>query len=145
MNSTELILKFLTFLAEVRAMFRQVHLFAENSPALHAVTTMVIPFKTEPSDYADDGVTISIASNAELRRPADSEKKAIGMSLLLRHTGGGWHAEIEVGWTGEKVGWDPFDSKEVRAVSIEEIITLIPPLIERAETRFRAEVAKLPE
>jgi hypothetical protein len=145
MNSTELILKFLTFLARVRAMFRQVHLFAENSPALHTVSTMVIPFKGEPSDYADDGVTISIALNAELRKPVDSEKKAIGMSLLLRHSGGRWHAESEVGWTGEKIGWDPFDSKEVRAISIEEITNQIPPLVEWAGMRFREEVAKLPE
>ncbi|MEI6218798.1 MAG: hypothetical protein WCP86_07845 [bacterium] len=144
MNSTELIITFLTFLAGVRAMFRQVHLFAEGSPALHNVSTVVIPFKGESSGYADDGVTISIALNAELRKPADSEKKAIGISLLLRHIDGRWHAESEVGWTGEKVGWDPLDSKEVQAVSIEEIINQIPPLVEWAGMRFREEVAQLP-
>lgn len=62
MNSNEIILKFVAFLAHVRAMFRQFHLFAEKSPALHSVSTMVIPFKGDPSDYADDGVTISIAT-----------------------------------------------------------------------------------
>ncbi|MES2570129.1 MAG: hypothetical protein V4710_08745 [Verrucomicrobiota bacterium] len=145
MNSTERILNFLTFLAEVRAMFRQVHLFAENNPALHAVSTMVIPFKGEPSDYADDGVTLSIALNAELRKPSGSEKKAIGMSILLRHAGGRWHAECGVGWTGEQVGWDPVDSKEVQAVSIDEISSQVPPLVEWAGIRFREELAKLPE
>jgi hypothetical protein len=125
-------------------MFRQVHLFAEKNPALNSVSTMVIPFKGGQSDYADDGVTISVALNAELRKPAASEKKAIGMSLLLRCTGGRWHVESEVGWTGEKVGWDPFDSKEAQADSIEEIICMTPPLVEWAATRFREEVAKLP-
>jgi hypothetical protein len=145
MNSTELILRFLTFLAGLRAMFLEVHIFAEKSPALHTVSTSVIPSKVYPSDYADDGVTISIALNAELRKPIDSEKQAIGMSLLLRHAGGQWHAESEVGWSGRMIGWDQFDSKEVQAVSVEEIIHQIPPLVEWAGMRFREEVAKLPE
>jgi len=33
----------------------------------------------------------------------------------------------------------------VQAVSIEDIITQIPPLVEWAGVRFREEVAKLPE
>ena len=143
MNATEIILKFLTFLSQVRAMFRQVHLFAEQNPALREVSTMVIPFKGKPSDYADEGVTISIALNAELCKPINSERKAIGISLLLRHAGGEWLAEAEVGWTGENVGWDPFDSKEARAESIEEIISLVPSLVEWMDARFREEVAKL--
>jgi hypothetical protein len=143
MNSNEIILKFVAFLAHVRAMFRQFHLFAEKSPVLHSVSTMVIPFKGDPSDYADDGVTVSIALNAEVRKVTDSEKKAVGMSLLLRHSGGLWIAEAEVGWTGEKVGWDPFASKEVQATSIEEIMNKIPSLVEWMGVRFRDEVEKL--
>jgi len=145
MNSTEIVLKFLAFLAQVRTMFRQVHLFAEKIPALQTVSTTVIPFESQQSDYADAGVTISVALNAEVRVPVDSEKKALGMCLLLRHTGGLWLAEAEVGWTGEKVGWDPFDSKEARATSVEEIICIVPPLVEWMEMRFREEVAKLPK
>lgn len=143
MNSTEIILRFLTFLSQARAMFRQTHLFAEQSPALRAVSTIVIPSKGEQSDYADGGVTVSVALNAELGKPTNSERKAMGMSLLLRHSGGHWLAEAEIGWTGEKVGWDQFDSKEAQASSIEEMFSLALPLVEWLDMRFREEVAKL--
>jgi hypothetical protein len=145
MNSTDtIILKFTAFLAQVSAAFNKVAILAEQNPALHTVTTRVIPFKVEPSDYADDGVTISVALNAEVRKPADSEKKAMGMSLLLRRAGGVWFAEAEVGWTGEKVGWDPFDSKEAQATSIEAIISKAPALVDWMGMRFREEASKLP-
>jgi hypothetical protein len=142
-NSTETVLQFIAFLAQVRAMFRQVHLLAEKDPLLRSVSTSVIPFKTEPSDYADTGVIITLALNAELTMPADSERKALGMSLLLRHSNGLWVAESEVGWTGQMVGWDPFDATEVQADSIEEVIQKVPALVERAGLKFKEEVAKL--
>lgn len=145
MNSTETILRFLSFLSEVEAMFRQVHLDAEKNHALRDVSTMVIPFKCEVSDYADHGVTISVALNAELRYPVDSDKKAIGMALLLRHAGGRWIAEAEVGWTGKNIGWDPFDSREAQEAAIEEMMNAVPPLVEWMGMRFREEVAKLPK
>ena len=145
MNSTGIILRFLAFLAEVRSMFRQVHLFAEKSNAFRAVSTDVIPFRGEESDYAQDGVTISIALNAELRAPIDSEKKALGFSLLLRHVQTGWIAEAEIGWSGEMVGWDSFDSREAKAASIEEVVGMVSPLVEWMGARFREEVAKLPQ
>ena len=144
MNSNVTILNFLTFLAEIRSMFRKMHLFAEQSNLLQSVSTTVIPFKGEPSDYADDGVTLSVALNAELLKPVDCEKKALGAALLLRHTAGFWLAEAEVGWTGEKVGWDPIHSREVKSPSIEQIIEKIPPLIELIKERFTEEVRKLP-
>lgn len=143
MNSTKVILEFLSFLATTRAIFREVHIFSERSPALRDVSTSVMPFKCKPSDYADEGVTISIALNAELRTPLDSERQAIGMSCLLRHAGEQWHAEVEVGWTGAEVGWDDFESWEAQAISIEEIESQVPPLVELAGARFRAEVATL--
>src|SRR5438876_533226 len=120
-NSTEVVVRFLIFLANVRTMFRQVHLFAEGIPALQTVSTTVIPFKSEPTEYAEYGVTLSIALNAELSRPADEEKMAIGMSLLIRRSANVWIAEAEVGWTGKTIGWDPFASKDMRVSSIEEI------------------------
>src|SRR5262249_43887628 len=67
MSSTgTIVLGFIAFLARMRAMFREVRLFAENVPTLHSISTSVIPSRAEPSDYADDGVIISIALNAEL-------------------------------------------------------------------------------
>ena len=93
-NSPETIIStFIEFLARVRAMFREVHLFAEMDPRLHSVTTAVIPFKTKPLDYADDGLTTAVALNAELVKWEDRNRKAIGMSLLLRRSGGMWCAE----------------------------------------------------
>ena len=143
MNSTQIILEFLAFLAEVEGMFRKVHLFAEKNRAFRSVCTMVIPSKAEPSEYADNGVIISIALDAELRKPIDSDKKSLGISLLLRHTRGAWLAEAEVGWSGEQIGWDSFDSKEAQAKSIDEIVGMTPSLVDWLETRFREEVAKL--
>jgi hypothetical protein len=143
MTSDEIVLEFLVFLAHVRALFRQVHLFAEESPALRDVSTTVIPFKGEPSDYADRGVNVSVALNAEVLNPTNSERKAIGMSLLLRRSGGLWIAEAEVGWTGDRIGWDPFDSKETQATSIDEIMAKITPLVEWMSLRFQEEVTKL--
>ena len=145
MNSTEIVLRFISFLSDLRAMFRQVHLDAEKNRALRDVSTTVIPFKGESSDHADDGVTISVALNAELRNPTDSEKRAIGMTLLLRHAGGCWIAEAETGWTGQNIGWDPFDAREAQAETIEELIIAVPPLFEWIGTRFREEAAKLPK
>src|SRR5262245_17836738 len=129
MSSTDTtILGFIAFLARMCAMFRKVALFAENVPILHSISTSVIPSKAEPSDYAVDGVIISIALNAELVKPLDADRQAIGMSLLLRHTGGFWLAEAEVGWSGQSIGWDDFDSREIQCPSIEEIIQAVPPL-----------------
>lgn len=145
MNSTEIVLQFLAFLAQVRAAFRQVHLFAEKSPALRTVSTAVIPVEVKPSDYADKGVTICVALDAELRKPIDSERKSLGISLLLRHTRGMWLAEAEIGWTGKKIGWNSFDSKEAQGKSIDEIMNTIPPMVEWMDRRFKEEVARLPK
>ena len=143
MKSTEQVLAFLSFLAEMHSIFRHAHLFSESCPALCNVSTLVIPFKGRTSDYADEGVTVSIALSADLRKPIDRERRAIGMSFLLRHAEGHWRAETEAGWIGEEVGWDPFDSRETQSTSIEEIISNVSPLVEWADVRFRAEVAKL--
>ena len=89
-------------------------------------------------------MTVSVALNAELYKPTNADRKAIGMSLLLRHAGGRWLAEAEVGWTGEKVGWNQFDSNEAQAKSIEEIVSLVPPLVKWMDAKFRTEVAKIP-
>jgi hypothetical protein len=124
-------------------MFRQVHLFAEAVPELRAVSTMVMSFEGETSDYADSGVTISVALNAELRDPINPEKKALGMSLLLRHSGEMWLVEAEVGWTGEQIGWDPLESREVQAVSIEDVFQKAPPLVEWMAAKFKEEVETL--
>jgi hypothetical protein len=143
MSSTDIILKFLAFLSQVRAMFRQVHLFAEQNSAVRSVSTSVIPFKGEPSAYADDGVTISIALNAELHKPNSPERKAMGVSLLLRHVRETWIAEAEIGWSGERIGWDSFDCKEAQAESVEEITNVVIPLVEWLDVRFREELSKL--
>jgi hypothetical protein len=144
MNSTDTILEFLIFLADVQTIFRQVQLSVEKSPALQDVSTFVIPSKGDPSPYAQGGVLISIALNAELRKPLNADRKAIGMSLLLRHTGGSWLAEAEVGWSGESIGWDQFDARDDSAVSVEEIMTKAKTLVVWMGTRFKEEVAKLP-
>ena len=144
MNSTEIVLRFLGFLSEVQTMFRKVHLDAELDRALRDVSTSVLPFKTEASDYADHGVTICVALNAELVTPIDSDKKAIGMSLMLRHAQVHWIAEAETGWTGQATGWDQFDEREAQVATLEELMDIVPSLVEWMGKRFREEVAKLP-
>ncbi len=133
----------MVFLAETEAVFRGVHIVCERNLAFRAVSTSVIPFKAKPSDYADEGVTIEIALNAELRYPCAPERKAIGMSLLLRHSGNYWIAEAEVGWSGVQIGWDPLHSKEAVAESIEDIMDKISPMVEWVANQFKSEVAQL--
>ncbi len=142
MNSTEVILDFLSFIADLRKKFGEVHLVAERCPALHDVTTEVIPFKGEPSDYAERGVTICLSLIAELRKPIDSDKKAIGVDLLLRHTEQGWIAEAEIGWSGREIGWDNFDEREAQTETIEETYIIVPPMVDWLGSRVREEIAK---
>ena len=60
MNSTEVILRFIGFLAQVSTSFNRVAEFAEKQKTLHSVTTKVSPFKAKPSEYADAGVSIAV-------------------------------------------------------------------------------------
>ena len=145
MDPNEIILRFLVYLADVRSMFRQVHLVAEKNSAFRVVSTEIIPFKGAPSDYAQDGVTLSVALNAELRKPINSEERALGFSLLLRYAQSRWIIEAEVGWNGETVGWDSLDSREMQASSIEELIRVVNPLVEWMGSRFTEESAGLPQ
>ena len=142
-SSSESVLDFIGFLASVDAQFRRARIAAEKSAAVRDVSTMVIPFKAATSDDADKGVTISVALNAELRRPLNSERKALGMSLLLRRVAGSWIAESEVGWSGKEIGWDVFEAKELKADSLESLMLQVPAIVDRASARFAEEVAKL--
>jgi hypothetical protein len=143
MSSSDSVLDFIAFLASVDAQFRRTRIAAEKSTALRDVSTMVIPFKAATSDDADNGVTISVALNAELRRPLDSERRAIGMSLLLRRVAGSWIADSEVAWSGKDIGWDAFDAKELQTDSLESLMVQVPAIVDWASARFAAEVAKL--
>jgi hypothetical protein len=143
MSHTDVILQFLNGLAELTNKFRQSHIAAERHPALHDVSTALVPFRVEPSDYADDGVTLSIALNAELREPLDHDRKAIGMALLLRHAGGAWIAAAELGWSGDAIGWDAFESREERFSSSDEILQRAGPLVEWMATQFQKALERL--
>ena len=52
--------------------------------------------------------------------------------------------KAEVGWSGESIGWDPFDFRELQEPFIDGIIQQVPPLIDWMALRFRGEVEKLP-
>lgn len=145
MSSSAVVIQFISFLALIRSLFRQTHLFAEHEIVISEVSTHVEPFKVEESDYADNGVTLSIALNANLRNPRDPEKQAIGMSFLVRRRGGIWLAEAEVGFTGRDVGWDPFESKEARFNTIEDLMVDAIPLVSWMDRVFRDAVLKLPK
>lgn len=145
MSASTVVIQFISFLALVRSMFRQTHMFAETVTAISDVSTHVEPFKVEGSDYADNGVTLSISLNANLRKPQDPERQAIGMSLLIRRSGGSWIADAEVGFTGRDVGWDPFDSKEAQFDTVEDLMIDAAPLVNWMDRVFRDAVAKLPE
>ena len=144
MSASEVVLRFVGFLAVVRSMFRQTHLFAEKQRSLQSVSTSVEPFKVEDSAYADEGVTLTLALNANLRKPPSSERQAVGMTLLLRRREGRWIAEAEVGWTGRDVGWDPLASKEIECASPEDLMAKVPPLVTWMDATFRETVEKLP-
>ncbi len=142
-ESEAIILRFLQLLADVRKTFLDVELFAERSEALRSVSVLVNPFKANPSEYANGGVTISMELDAELTNPLDADRKAIGMSLLLRHSREVWIAEAEVGWIGQNIGWNQFDEREVQSDTIEEMIQKVPSLVEWMDGRFKEEVTSL--
>lgn len=143
MSSSEAIVRFISSLAGIRSMFRQTHLFAEKQNIVQTVSTQVEPFKGEVSDYADKGISLTIALNANLRSPPDLERHAVGMTLLIRRRGGKWIAEAEVGWTGRDIGWDPFESREIERASPEELMDDVPPLVEWMDANFRETIKKL--
>jgi hypothetical protein len=144
MNVSETIIGFIAFLSDVRSMFRQTHLFVEKERAIRDVSTLIEPFKGEESQYADCGVTLSIALNANLRNPPNLERRALGMSLLIRRSSGTWIAEAEVGWSGNAVGWDPFASRKIQSTALEDVIANVPALIAWMDSTFRSAVAELP-
>jgi len=137
-------IELIAFLADARSMFRQTHIFAEKEAAISDVFTTIEPFKAEDTRFADRGVTLSIALNANLRHPRNPEKRALGMSLMIRRSAGIWIAEAEVGWTGNEVGWDPFASKEIQHASPEEVFANLPALVTWMDSVFRQTVAELP-
>ena len=139
MNTNEVILSFLIFMAKAGAMFRQIHVMAEKCPGLKNISTQVIPFRVDPSEYADGGVTLSFALDADVVAP-DGGLLALGISLVLRRSGGVWIAEAAVGGVDEKVGWTSLDSRDVRGESMEDIIAGALPLIDWMRTRL-AEVS----
>ena len=138
------ILNFLTVLAHVRRMFRQIHILAEKTKLFRRVTTTVNPFTTANAEgYADQGTTIQLSLEAELLEPPSPDRKAFGASLLLRHNCDVWVLEAEIGWSGQEVGWDPVDSKDVTEATIEAMMQKIPELGDWVCCRFRKEVGKL--
>lgn len=64
--------------------------------------------------------------------------------MLLRRALGTWLAEAEIGWSGASIGWDSFESEELRADSLEALVLEVPGLVERLRSKFEAEVLKLP-
>jgi hypothetical protein len=144
MSVSEAFVRFIVFLSDARSMFRQTHLFAEKERTIRDVSTLIEPFKGEESQYADYGVTLSIALSANLRDPPNVERRALGMSLLIRRSSGTWIAEAEVGWSGNEVGWDPFASREIQSTSPEDVIANVPALVAWMDSTFRSAVAELP-
>jgi len=124
-NPTELVLKCIAALADVRAKFRDVHIAMQQDRQFCEVSTDVFPGKTQVCEYADYGVTLSVALNCELCKPISEDKKALGMSVLVRHSNGVWVCEFELGWSGQAVGWDAFDSTTVESATIEMFIESI--------------------
>jgi hypothetical protein len=143
MSSSDVILNFIEFLASVRSMFRQTHLYAEKQPALRDVTTSIEPFKAEGSHYSDLGADLSFELTANLRDPPTSERRSIGMSLLVRRSAGTWFAVGEIGWSGDEVGWDSFQSKELEYSSPEDLMANVHTLVEWMDFAFRAAVTEL--
>lgn len=139
----EVIVQFIAFLANARVMFRQTHLFAERSPVFREILTSLDFFKGQETGYADGGVTVSIALNAELRQPNDLDGCAMGMSLLIRRSAGAWITEAEVGWTRMDVGWDPFASMDLRSTSVEQMMAAAPTQIAWMDAVFREAVTQL--
>lgn len=121
-NSTELVLKCMAALADVRAQFRTVHIAIQKDAQFYEVSTDVFVGRTQACEYADYGVTLSVALNCELCTPISADKKAIGMSVLIRHSNGVWVSEFELGWSGQAAGWDTFDSTTNQSAAIEQLI-----------------------
>lgn len=116
MNSEALV--FMVALAKARTILGDVHIHMERMNIFDDVSTNVIPFYR---DNKNEVVSIGVYVNGELREWVDENKKAIGVSLLVRHAGGVWVIESEYGWGGELVGWNPIDSREKEFVNFNEM------------------------
>jgi hypothetical protein len=131
-------------LAAIHNAFIGVSASIGNHPAITRVSTSVLPVKSRaPTDYADEGIIVSVAINANLVNPKDRDKAALGASILLRRPLGVWVAEAEVGWTGASIGWDSFDSREGQAEQFAQLTPQLPALVDWVLARFQEELAKL--
>lgn len=142
-SSTDLVLRCIATLAEARAKFRDVHIAMQKDRQFCEVSTDVFPGKTQACEYADYGVTLSVALNCELCKPISEDKKALGMSVLVRHSNGVWVCEFELGWSGLAVGWDAFDSTTVESATIEMLLEDIPSGTNQLCEKFLEFVKKL--
>ena len=138
------LLEFIGILAYVRKELRCLEIFASKQSSVSSISVTVAPTKTESvSDYADAGVTMLLALDAELKIPLDDNKKAIGASFLLRRSLGIWIVEAEVGWSGSEIGWDAFHSQEIREELFAQVAPKIPELLEQLSARFRSAIIQL--
>jgi len=142
--SDECVLEFIGILAAVNRCFTQTAASIRGMSVISSVSVLVIPVGMQSaSEYADLGMVISLAVNAELRAPVDDNRKAIGVSLLLRRSSGVWIVEAELGWSGVAIGLDAFDSREERMGDWSELASKVPDLAEWLSARLESEVKRL--
>lgn len=125
MNDHSEVLDLIAALAAAREIFREIHIFMEETNLFSDVSTAMIPFSSHSSIFDSRRMSINFAINGELKAWVDHNKKAFGLSLVLCHSDGQWSLESGYGWSGQEVGWDPIQSSDMVFATTCEMIASI--------------------
>jgi hypothetical protein len=115
--------EFITALAEVRNIFRDIHICMERKESFSKVSTDVIPFSGRASQANSKKTSINITTSGELLNWKDINKKAFGVSLLICYADEKWTLECEYGWSGQEVGWDPIEEIIFEYETADELVS----------------------
>jgi hypothetical protein len=140
-ESDKLLLKFIQMLANIRKLFRLVHINIEKSFKVNNVETNVSPFEDEHGDL-DEKVSISIFLDAELKQHINPERQSFVVSLTIRHYKQSWVAEGEIGWSGISVGWDNYIDREYHTQDINEFFIGLPNFVSELLNLYQVEFNK---
>ncbi|MCO7227473.1 hypothetical protein [Pleionea sp. CnH1-48] len=146
-DCNQLVSFFLRALGVVRASFRRAQINVQKQSEVKSVVVSVNPSYSEEStetenDYAQDGVTLNIALDADLNLKGPDEQDGMGVSLLIRRSNNNWIVEGEIGWSSSYIGWDQFYEKELVHQNISEVIEMLPPFVESLLDDFQAKLAE---
>ena len=132
----EPVLGFLVAIARAASSFRQLQIEWMQSGKFGKVAMQVIPFcpsgvTTNVPEAVELGTTLEISLCGDLKHALDPDQKSFGLSILIRRAGPTWQVDGGIGYSGDSIGWDPFQTTEISGVTINELCEQLPGFAER--------------